>query len=392
MSERNLSRAPTCTFFFLGAMLVGCGDDASRGKGQETDASEESSMDAYDAAPPEAEAGQGRDGGSGSAPAREAGVVVVDAGAPSPGSAGPDARAAEDSARPTPPADASTVAPTGPGAWSMGMVMPTKRTELAVAELGGKVYVAGGFGGTSTFEAYDPAADRWERLADLPEPREHPSLGALEGRIYMTGGTSADTFVYDPAMNRWSPRAPLLYARYASAAVALDGALYLVGGTGDSPTTMQRYDPAADAWTASAQLSVVRDHVAAVVLDGKIYALAGRAGREEVYTSIEIYDPALGKFMPGPDMQESRSGFGAAVIGGKIYVAGGEVLVQPYFVRDTVEMFDPATQRWSHKAKLPGPLHGIGAAAFAGRMYVFGGASTPASATPRLGGVNIFTP
>lgn len=44
--------------------------------------------------------------------------------------------------------------PVGPGSWSTGMAMPTIRTELAVAELGGKIYVAGGFGGLDAFEAY----------------------------------------------------------------------------------------------------------------------------------------------------------------------------------------------------------------------------------------------
>jgi hypothetical protein len=91
-------------------------------------------------------------------------------------------------------------------------------------------------------------------------------------------------------------------------------------------------------------------------------------------------------------MQEGRSGFGAAVVDGKIYVCGGEVLVQPFSVRDTVEVFDPASTSFRFEAKLPGPLHGVGAVGYGGRMFVFGGASMAASAAPRTGGVNILTP
>lgn len=285
------------------------------------------------------------------------------------------------------------VAARGPGTWTTGAAMPTRRTELAVAELNGKIYVAGGYGGTSAFEAYDPRTNRWERRASLPAPRNHPSLAALDGKIYMTGGTSDLTFAYDPSTNRWSSRAPLVHQRYASAAVVLDGMLYLVGGTGPNERAMQRYDPRADRWTVVAELSVTRDHVAAVVLDGKIWALGGRIRDRIVYNTTEIYDPATQRFLPGPSMRDSHSGFGAAVVNGKIYVAGGEVLVQPYSVRDSVEELDPASGTWRYQAKLPYPLHGTGATSYGGRMYLFGGASRAASASPRPGGgVNIFTP
>jgi Kelch motif len=34
---------------------------------------------------------------------------------------------------------------------------------VAVAEVGGKIYVVGGFRGERELEIYDPAADRWNR-------------------------------------------------------------------------------------------------------------------------------------------------------------------------------------------------------------------------------------
>jgi hypothetical protein len=39
--------------------------------------------------------------------------------------------------------------------------MPSSRTEVAVAEVGGKIYVVGDFGGERKLEIYGSAADRW---------------------------------------------------------------------------------------------------------------------------------------------------------------------------------------------------------------------------------------
>src|SRR3990172_10094631 len=79
-----------------------------------------------------------------------------------------------------------------PGHWVRKASMPTPRTEVAVAELSGKIYVVGGFGGDGRgVEAYDPPADRWETKAPLPTPLHHTSLVALRGELYVIGGESA---------------------------------------------------------------------------------------------------------------------------------------------------------------------------------------------------------
>ena len=91
-------------------------------------------------------------------------------------------------------------------------------------------------------------------------------------------------------------------------------------------------------------------------------------------------------------MHPARPVLAAAALGGGIYVAGGEVLELPFSVRDSVEVLDLASGTWSYRASLPGPLHGIGAVAYGGKMYVFGGAANAASASPRVGGVNIYEP
>ena len=77
----------------------------------------------------------------------------------------------------------------GQGTWTRAAPLPSSRTEVTGAELGGRLYVIGGFGqGGDQVEAYDPRTDRWERRAPLPVPIHHTAAVAINGRLYVVGG------------------------------------------------------------------------------------------------------------------------------------------------------------------------------------------------------------
>jgi hypothetical protein len=76
----------------------------------------------------------------------------------------------------------------GTGRWSAGAPMPSSRTEVAVAEVGGRIYVVGGFGGERELEIYDPAAERWSRGAAIPRALHHAAAVGLQGKLYVVGG------------------------------------------------------------------------------------------------------------------------------------------------------------------------------------------------------------
>src|SRR4029450_6299665 len=61
----------------------------------------------------------------------------------------------------------------GTGRWTSGAAMPSERTEVAVAEVGGKIYVLGGFRGELDLEVDDPGAERWSRGASIPRAVPH---------------------------------------------------------------------------------------------------------------------------------------------------------------------------------------------------------------------------
>src|SRR5262245_45081047 len=76
----------------------------------------------------------------------------------------------------------------GVGHWTIGTPMPSARTEVAVAEVGGKIYVVGGFGGERELEIYDTATDRWSRGAAIPRALHHAAAVGWQGKLYVVGG------------------------------------------------------------------------------------------------------------------------------------------------------------------------------------------------------------
>src|SRR5262249_42990665 len=126
-----------------------------------------------------------------------------------------------------------------PGRWEARAPLPSSRSEVAAAEVGGKVYVVGGLvesGVTGALEAYDPAIDAWQVLAPLPEPAHHPSAGSLDGKLYVFGGYTGDwapsrrAWEYDPGANAWRELPPMPTARGALVSAAVGDKLYAIGG------------------------------------------------------------------------------------------------------------------------------------------------------------------
>ena len=165
----------------------------------------------------------------------------------------------------------------GDGRWSAAAPLPGPVQELSAAVLRGKIYVAGGFDRTGAPTAaafrYDPAANRWERVADLPAARHHMPLATVGDTLYAVGGLSQTTFVpegtlwiYREDQNRWEPRASLPAPRGASAVAVVNGKLLVAGGWGVGRRLVDStaiYDPATNRWKNAAPIPTPRDHLTA---------------------------------------------------------------------------------------------------------------------------------
>jgi len=103
--------------------------------------------------------------------------------------------------------------------WHTAAAFPTPRDHISAVALNGKIYVFGGEIGHDTYhmqqteaDVYDPATDKWSRLADMPLSKSHTesSTFVTNGKIIIAGGQidnyeSTNTILeYDPVGNTWA--------------------------------------------------------------------------------------------------------------------------------------------------------------------------------------------
>jgi N-acetylneuraminic acid mutarotase len=279
----------------------------------------------------------------------------------------------------------------GKGAWITKAGMIHSRSEVAVAEVGGKMYVLGGYADGNVAqplnEEYDPNRDMWRERANLPRGANHIAAVGLDGKLYAIGGFSqqnfnaiADVSVFDPATNSWTAAAPLPQPLGSMAAAAVDGVIHAIGGatgtTNDNRHTIAVhyiYDPKTNKWTESTPLPFPREHFNLIALGGKLYAIGGRIenfsqNMQTVY-SLDLKEKGA-TWRALPLMPIARSGTQAAVLDNKIFVFGGERFGGVF---NATEMFDPVTDRWSDLTPMPVGRHGTGAVTLHNMIFIPGG-------------------
>jgi N-acetylneuraminic acid mutarotase len=277
------------------------------------------------------------------------------------------------------------------GEWTQRAPLPDERTEVSVTSDGERIYLAGGFvragerraDAPRAVYAYDPAADAWSHVTDLPEGVNHAGLVHLDGRLYVVGGYRENTFepidtlrIFDLASQEWSTGSPLPTPRGAHATAILDGRIHAIGGRTHGRVDVgahEAYDPETDRWVSLAPLPTPRNHHAAAAIDGLIVVLAGRDDDSFELTVNEIYDPQADAWRSGAPVPTGRSGVAVAVLGRHVYLFGGETFVPRRRTFDEAERYDPRADTWETLPPMPTARHGLGAAALDGAVHVISG-------------------
>ena len=284
--------------------------------------------------------------------------------------------------------------------WTTAKTMPVARYRLGVVAPPDDVYLytvggwpsegdTGGFTATekasTALERYNVCTYRWEPLASLPAPRANVGVALVDGKIYVVGGSSANSvagtyqqyaslFVYDIATNRWTEGAPLPQAYAAMAVTAVNGKVYVFGGldgNGAASARSYAYDPARNVWTPKAPMPGGPRYLAAAApLNGEIYVVGGWDAR----TDVEIYDPATDRWRDGPPLAQGRHSLGLATgPDGMLYAVGGAISATG---EGSVERYRPQTGAWTMLTSLHDKARlGTAAAYAAGQLFAVGGAN-----------------
>jgi N-acetylneuraminic acid mutarotase len=285
-------------------------------------------------------------------------------------------------------------APTGPadqvdgGQWTQRAPLIEANSELAFAELNGRIYLLGGYPASRqtvrTVQVYDIANNRWELGPPLPQPNNHGMAAGVSGRVYLLGGQTTDAGGYvdtvyelDPAKGAWVEKSRMPTARSGGAAIVHDQKIYVAGGRPPHERDFAVYTPASDSWEVLPLLPTQRNHLTGAAIKGRIHVVGGRQGdglSPIMTTAHEVFDPQGRNWTSAAPMLRARSGMNGVMARGCFHVWGGE---GPAGMFPDHDYYDPRTDKWTRLRDMPNPVHGVYGSAFVdGLIWASGGGTS----------------
>jgi N-acetylneuraminic acid mutarotase len=274
--------------------------------------------------------------------------------------------------------------------------MPFPRIDHGTATVGGKIYAIGGFTGQTVRHAdqYDPETDTWTRKADMPTARRCFALGAIQGKVYVTGGMNFTdpnnvtyvyaTEAYDPLSDSWStlsdfpmtaPVNNILGNAFIAGATAMDKLYVAVFSVSEAgKTALYEYDPQANAWArkASPPLLGEFEDLSAVECQGKIYVFCSGGLAE--------YTPEEDLWIRRQSAATERQSGSLCVFNNLIYAFGGVDSMGG--IVDEVEEYDPLTDSWGTPGRMKSPRAYLSAVSTESSIYATGGSFSSGRFSP----------
>jgi hypothetical protein len=240
----------------------------------------------------------------------------------------------------------------------------------------------------------------WREEPSLPGPTDEGRAVALDGRIYIAGGTSrlleygrpsqvpgvrehvrAEStdrmLAFDPRTGRYERMAPMPERLNHQVMAVHGGRIYVVGGSGDllfgadARREAFEYDPGRNRWKHLPSMPTARLAAGSGVIDDKLYVAGGMSGHGRLSATLEAYDFKTRRWQRLADMPTAREHVSAAVLDGKLYVMGGRTLEDDSL--GVVERYDPAANRWESLAPLRQPAGSLEGAAVNGHVLAIAG-------------------
>lgn len=136
--------------------------------------------------------------------------------------------------------------------WSSTTAMPTKRTDYAVTELNGKIYIMGGtlsdsVTASKTVEVFDASALKWGTAAEMIYACDKADAVAIGNNIYCHG-LDSDVYIYNTISNSWSTEHGIIEAgEYTSSVIGND--IYYTASEVKYGNKTYKFDTVNSEWT-----------------------------------------------------------------------------------------------------------------------------------------------
>jgi len=243
-------------------------------------------------------------------------------------------------------------------AWKVLADVPV-RARTVVTLLDGRVllvgYVDGGVPNTSSSTVFDPASDTFGPL-QLVAGMPGAPVGLLlrDGRVIVAGGLKGfadgeaeprgEAALYDPATGRWTPTAPMPNPQMLHSMIQLGDGRVLVVGVGPS----ELFDPATGTWTLTGAPASTRETTNLVgMANGSVLAIGSVSGDITALPVVETYEPVPGTWTVTEQYRVIEEQSVTVLPDGRILVVGGllecrsgQPCTDPRVLPD-VELFDP---------------------------------------------------
>lgn len=295
----------------------------------------------------------------------------------------------------------------GKGIWKSEPDMTVALGEVAAGAIDGVLYIVGQ--GNSGTLAYNIATEQWSTVATRPFAGNHHAAEVIDGKLYLFGGfggtSEGKVQIYNPATNSWSTGAAIPFATGSAATSLINGKVYLAGGIvgGATVNLASVYNPKTNVWSSIASMPLGRNHTAAATDGQKMYVFGGRgpgSGDSNTvaigFDDVQIYDPATNSWQCSctnatiPPLPQKRGGMGKAVYHhGAFYVIGGETTSSGTGqvsgnVYNRVDVYNPVAKTWRTESVIPTGRHGIFPIGYDNRIFVVGGGIQAGSSTSKI--------
>lgn len=281
--------------------------------------------------------------------------------------------------------------------WTSAKDMPTGRKLATAAVLDSTIYVIGGCvmksDGTrltltalSLVEIYNIRNGTWTKGTDIPGKRYYAASTALNGKIYVFGGSGLSSiYSYKPGNDKWDSCGTLPYNLCGMSVCNYENRILIIGGMNedfDATDVILSYDPITTTVDTLGVLDVAdgkRECHKSFIYKDNLYIIGGTEGING-YSNVLVYNlktkTVSSRF---PDMSHNRVNFSAWIINNYLFVAGGsENLRQGAEMYNDGEYVDlnSSDKVWNSIQNLPEAVLGAASVTAGDGLYMIGGAKS----------------